>query len=78
MPATVEMIPLAAILRTTEASRSATNTLPAASTAMPIGKLNCAADAGPPSPELPARPLPAKRVSVPPASTLNTECRLPK
>ena len=25
---------------------------------MPIGKFNCADDAGPPSPELPARPVP--------------------
>ena len=78
LPATVVMVPLAAIRRTTEASRSATNRLPAASTAMPMGEFNCAATAAPLSPEFPARALPATRVSVPPASTLNTECKLLK
>ena len=70
VPAIVVMMPLVATLRTTLESRSAMKTLPAASMAMPMGKFSCARVAGPPSPELPARPLPAKRVRTPAAVDL--------
>src|SRR6266705_3023330 len=70
LPAIVLMIPAVSTLRIRLFPRSEMYTLPAASTATPLGSFNDAEVAGPPSPLNPSLPLPAIVVIVPAVSTL--------
>src|SRR5207237_7178651 len=67
-PATVVIVPFGEPFRTRLLPLSAMYTLPALSTARPVGKLRSATVAGPPSPPYAARPLPAKVTMLPPWS----------
>src|SRR5207244_970388 len=70
LPATVLMVPPTTILRTRLLPWSATQMLPAASTAIPHGRAIEAAVAGPPSPAKVELPLPAIVVMTPLGETL--------
>src|SRR6478672_1439540 len=78
LPAKVVMMPLVSTLRTRLFSESAMYRLPAESNARPLGAFSFALTAGPPSPEKPARELPATKVMEPEASILKTELPLLK
>ena len=73
LPATVEIVPpLTGTLRTRLPLNSVIYRLPAASRVKPNGAFNAALAAGPPSPEDPAVPLPAKVEIAPADVTLRT------
>ncbi len=72
VPAMVVIIPLAATLRILLLLTSAISIIPEASIFIPIGPLNCADVAAPPSPPDPATPVPAKVVIMPFLSTFLT------
>src|ERR1022692_5322663 len=65
-------------MRMTLFAESAMKTLPDLSITKPWGTFNWAAVAGPPSPEYPARDVPAISVRTPVVSILNTEFELLK
>src|SRR6185437_2942101 len=72
VPATREITPAADTFRTTLLLLSAIRNPPSAVTATPPGALSWASVAGPPSPLLPAVPVPATRVITPAADTFRT------
>src|SRR5580658_187509 len=71
-PATVVTTPFAATFRIRLLRKSAMYRLPELSTASPCGRFNSAEVAGPPSPEDPDVPFPAKRVKTPLGVSLKT------
>src|SRR5881296_1293217 len=70
LPAIVVMIPAVSTLRIRRFPASAMYTLPAGSTATPLGSYNEAEVAGPPSPLNPCLPLPAMVLMIPAVLTL--------
>src|SRR5947199_2047050 len=70
LPAIVLMSPTVSTLRIRLFRRSAMYTLPAGSTATPLGPFNDAEVAGPPSPSHPSLPLPAIVLMIPSVLTL--------
>src|SRR5579863_942934 len=77
-PAKVLMMPLGDTIRMRLFKESAIYTFPAASTAIPTGRFNCAFTAGPLSPENPGRELPATSVKLPLELILKTQLPLVK
>src|SRR5437764_638988 len=75
LPAIVVMVPAVSTLRIRRFPASAMYTLPAGSTATPLGSYNEAEVAGPPSPLNPCLPLPAMVLMIPAVLTLRI--RLP-
>ena len=69
-------MPAASTLRMRWLSESAIHTMPAPSTPTPRLKLSSAWVAGPPSPEKPALPVPAKVVTMPDGSIRRTRFTL--
>ena len=73
VPTTVVITPLAESTRRSRAfCQSTMKTLPALSSATPLGPLRAALSAGPPSPLKPGTPVPARTVIWPLGSTLKT------
>ena len=72
VPATRLIAPAGVTLRTSWLPNSAMKTFPVESMSTPAGCDSSADAAGPPFPELPATPVPASVVIVPPGVTLRT------